>query len=547
VRRLGVLLLLLVVPGLLAAPVPASEVVERTNEWTWSETFFPSADGTSLHADVFLPAWAQPGDRFPVIVSVGPYFGSSSGSPTLRFADLMDDGRIFERGYAYVQVDSRGYGGSAGCYDMGGPGEQADAKAAVEWAASQPWSTGKVGMWGKSYDAWTQVMALAQDPDGLAAVVIQAPLIELYRGVYENGVSYTAGWRIVGATYLLYDVQPNNPQNNDTQETINYLQGKTVAGPCYASHLAMPQVPFHELPYYAERDLIVAASDTDVPVLWSHGFNDVNTKPNNFLPIWERLTSPKRAWFGQWAHDRGNEDHLVGRDGFMDEAMAFFAEHLLGEAAADLPAIEIQDGEGVWRTEQAWPPADAIPHRIPVIPGSYPDASGNSAANPTRGTWTFTHPAPHDLRFSGPYEVAVQVETQLPLANMVSLLYDVAPDGTARLIQRGAQLIRPSGSSPVRFDSYPQDWILRAGHRLGLQLSAADATHFFPTYTQQTVTITSGSFSVPFLRVERIPDLEGGPARAMNNVPQVTLSSSLIEANEVDTPFPPTVPASAGG
>ena len=41
------------------------------------------------------------------------------------------------------KVDLRGFGGSSGCLDWAGPGEQADVKAAVEWAASQPWSTGQ--------------------------------------------------------------------------------------------------------------------------------------------------------------------------------------------------------------------------------------------------------------------------------------------------------------------------------------------------------------------------------------------------------------------
>ena len=102
------------------------------------------------HADVFLPAWAEDGDRLPVIVSVGPYFATNTlgqSGPPLRFEDMMEEGRPFERGFAYVQVDSRGYGGSAGCYDMGGRGERMDVKAAVEWAAAQPWSTGRVGMW----------------------------------------------------------------------------------------------------------------------------------------------------------------------------------------------------------------------------------------------------------------------------------------------------------------------------------------------------------------------------------------------------------------
>jgi uncharacterized protein len=536
VRRLGVLLIALFLPGLLAAPTAAHEAGARTNEWTWSETFLPSADGTSLHADVFLPKWAAEGDRFPVIVSVGPYFGSANGQPTLRFSDLMNDGRIFERGYAYVQVDSRGYGGSGGCYDMGGDGEQADAKAAVEWAAKQPWSTGKVGMWGKSYDAWTQVMALAQDPVGLEAVVIQAPLIGIYQGVYENGVQF-GGWNTIGVTYLTYDTDYNEPQSNNQQEFVNHVTGTATGGTCYVDHNAQIQVPYSDTPYYRERDLALGASDTDVPVLWSHGFNDVNTKPNNFLPVWSELESPKRAWFGQWAHDRGNEVDKVGREGFMDEAMAFFAEHLQGQPAARLPAVEVQDGEGNWRAEEAWPPADATPHRFPVVPGTYTDVSGNSARNPSAGVWTFTQPAPYDLRFAGPYEVAVQVRTQAPNANMVSLLYDVAPDGSARLIQRGAKLI--SGSGPVAFDSMPQDWILREGHRLGLQLTAADSTLFGPVHTRQTVEVLSGSFSVPFLGHERRTDLEGGPALAMDRVPAPNIAASTIQGRTVPTAFPP--------
>ena len=149
-RRSAALLLLLLLPGLVAFVRPSNAAVEaeRTNEYVWTEEFFPSGDNTSLHADVFLPAWAEEGEKFPVIVSVGPYFATGIGQsgPTLRFEDMMEEGRPFERGFAYVQVDSRGYGGSAGCYDMGGRGERMDVKAAVEWAAAQPWSTGRVGM-----------------------------------------------------------------------------------------------------------------------------------------------------------------------------------------------------------------------------------------------------------------------------------------------------------------------------------------------------------------------------------------------------------------
>ena len=71
-----------------------------------------------------------------------------------------------ERGYTFVMVDLRGFGGSTGCLDWAGPGEQADVVNAVKWAASQPWSTGKVGMYGKSYDGVTGLIGVNHAPDG---------------------------------------------------------------------------------------------------------------------------------------------------------------------------------------------------------------------------------------------------------------------------------------------------------------------------------------------------------------------------------------------
>ena len=72
-----------------------------------------------------------------------------------------------ERGYTFVMVDLRGFGGSSGCLDWAGPGEQSDVVNAVKWAASQPWSTGKVGMYGKSYDGVTGLIGANHHPDGL--------------------------------------------------------------------------------------------------------------------------------------------------------------------------------------------------------------------------------------------------------------------------------------------------------------------------------------------------------------------------------------------
>ena len=105
-----------------------------------------------------------------------------------------------ERGYAFVMVDLRGFGGSSGCLDWGGPGEQADVVESVKWAATQPWSTGKVGMYGKSYDGVTGLIGANEQPAGLEAVVAQEPVYDMYRYLYGDGSAANSV-----ATPALYD------------------------------------------------------------------------------------------------------------------------------------------------------------------------------------------------------------------------------------------------------------------------------------------------------------------------------------------------------
>jgi putative CocE/NonD family hydrolase len=182
-----------------AAPVPAGA--------DWSEATFPSTDGVTLHADILRPMGLASDAKTPVILSIGPYFNRSgqtgpagpvedtsydpvgpSEGPSDRFLDFIEGAQLMQRGYTYVMVDLRGFGGSSGCLDWTGPGEQADVVNAVEWAASQPWSTGKVGMYGKSYDGVTGLIGVNHSPPGLEAVVAQEPVYDLYRYLYGDGI-----------------------------------------------------------------------------------------------------------------------------------------------------------------------------------------------------------------------------------------------------------------------------------------------------------------------------------------------------------------------
>src|SRR4051812_17305326 len=147
----------------------------------WSQAWIPSSDGVTLHADVLRPKGATAATKTPVVISIGPYFNHSgqtgpagpaegtqydpvgpNAGPSERFQDFVEGSGLLKKGYSFVMIDLRGFGGSNGCLDWSGPGEQADVANAVKWAASQPWSTGKVGMYGKSYDALTGLIGYAR-------------------------------------------------------------------------------------------------------------------------------------------------------------------------------------------------------------------------------------------------------------------------------------------------------------------------------------------------------------------------------------------------
>lgn len=133
----------------------------------------------------------------PVSLIVSPYLNSGGGGPFLGTPDPLRSPpftqphwpALVERGFTEVQVEPRGFGGSTGCVDFGGPDEQSDVRTAVTWAAAQPWSTGKVGIFGWSYEGGMAASAVRNPPPGLSAAMLGVPITSYYRYVQTNGVS----------------------------------------------------------------------------------------------------------------------------------------------------------------------------------------------------------------------------------------------------------------------------------------------------------------------------------------------------------------------
>jgi uncharacterized protein len=545
-----------------ALTAPAAFAADPPPGSKWTKADIPSSGGVTLHADILRPIDAQPTQKTPVILSIGPYFNHSgqvgalgpvedapydpvSGGPSDRFYDFINGAHVFERGYTWVQVDLRGFGGSNGCLDWGGPGEQSDVKAAVEWAAGQPWSTGRVGMYGKSYDAVTGLLGLLLQPKGLAAVVAQEPVYDLYRYLYSNRVRYVNSL----ATPGLYNAIAGTPGAASDELSYNVESLNDTARPgCPALNYADQQDPNHDSAYWRERTYVEKAKGKTTPLFMTQGLLENNTKPDGFADFWSNVAGPKRAWFGMWDHVRGNDRAAdgrlaMGRPTWFDEAMRFYDRYVAGKPASQAPVeqdpkVALQLNDGKWRDEAVWPPKDVVRLNTPLKSGTYSDdglnnGSGEGCPPCGLGIWTFSPPLANDAELAGTPVITVDATAQAG-ANLVADVYDVDEKGSAINLSRQAYLL--AGSGPVTFKMYDQHWKLAKGHRIGVLVTGANADWWAHSPTGQDVQVKSASISLPYVSCLRTDAqiIQGSSAIRLDTYKRVnpfTVDSDTIKAN----------------
>ncbi len=162
----------------------------------------PLRDGGSISADIFRPR--APG-RWPVIMSMGPYpkgiplrtwapdaferqpMKSGAGADDLMHWETALPDYWVPRGYVQIRCDQRGSGASAGKLDVLGPQVQRDFVEAIDWAGTQPWSNGNVGLLGDSYFAALQWLVAQHRPRHLKAIAPVQGFTDFYRDALRHG------------------------------------------------------------------------------------------------------------------------------------------------------------------------------------------------------------------------------------------------------------------------------------------------------------------------------------------------------------------------
>ena len=568
--------LLLSVGVLFVAPNSAAAAGVAYPDADWSEAWIASSDGVTLHADVLRPKGATNADKTPVVVSIGPYFNHSgqtgpagpaegtqydpvgpNAGPSERFQDFVEGSGLLRKGYSFVMVDLRGFGGSNGCLDWSGPGEQADVVNAVQWAASQPWSTGRVGMYGKSYDALTGLIGVDKRPAGLNAVVSQEPVYDDYRYLYGDGMRRENSV----ATPALYDGIAATP--GPVTDSPNYNVNSLNNPACLALNFnAQANDDNHDSDFWKLRNLIPGAAGSKVPLLLTQGLTENNTVSDGLQQYLANHSGYERAWLGPWDHVRGNETDdtgrlKMGRAGWFDEVMRHYDRFLKGIAPTiGDPPIAVQTNDGKWRSEAQWPPADRSDYSTALRAGSYNDNAQSyptgSSDDPTAtsGVWTISKPLPYDLHLAGSGTMVVNVTTTLPNANLAVDVYDLDGNGTGPLITRQAHLVRTPGDSSVRLELWSADWKLAAGHRTGVRVTDNNQDWWLmASPSLQNVTVRGGTVALPFLRYRRTLTIQGDPGVQLEGYlgATVTVPADTLTASQTDFTLPPPLKNAPAG
>lgn len=180
-----------------------------------SETVFdrdieiPLRDGIRLRADVFRPNLDE---KTPALICWSPYGKGGSGAFNLRIApgrsgipesvlsgyekwEAPDPAEWVPRGYAVVNIDSRGTFDSEGDIRFFGSAEGRDGYDAVEFIGQLPWCSGSVALVGNSWLAMVQYFIAAEQPPHLKCIAPLEGCSDLYReSLCRGGIPYTPFW-----------------------------------------------------------------------------------------------------------------------------------------------------------------------------------------------------------------------------------------------------------------------------------------------------------------------------------------------------------------
>ncbi|MEZ5250194.1 MAG: CocE/NonD family hydrolase [Ilumatobacteraceae bacterium] len=524
----------------------------------------PTDDGERLAVDLFLPDEPGAQVQLATLIEALPY---RKDDVTESYASTYE--RFVDEGFAVVRVDLRGTGSSTGIATDEYPEvERTDLRSVCRWIAAQPWSSGRVGMFGTSYSGFNSLQMAAEverlGVSELGAVVAAYATDDRY----TDDVHYMGG--VLRALdlidYPLYMVS----MNALPPVPAVFGDGWRDEWRRRLEHTPAWLIEWLEHPVDAptwRRGSIRLGPDgagyermgcpTMLVVGWADGYRN-----NSFRVIeqYDRHGLPWRLLAGPWVHkapERARPGPNVDDD---VEIVAFFDEHLRGGAPREaapaqvyvrepvVPEPDLAFHPGRWVDVDRWPMPGArrlvkrcgrtgtAMHRVEGdvgwtawnscaggLPWGQPLDQRADNARSMCLDWPITEAA--DVL--GNAVVRLRVASDQPYGHVSVKLCDVAPDGTSHLIARGMLDLRHRGCWPADergevgrapVDLVPGDWLdveigveattwrLTPGHALRLAVAGTDWPNCWPAPGPVTLSIDLASIEVDLPVVDDLAD-----------------------------------------
>ena len=342
-------------------------------------------DGTITYVDVFRP---DASGQFPALLQRTPYNKSDVASRT----GTLDAIRAATNGYGVVLQDVRGRHSSDGDFYTF-VNEIDDGYDSVEWAAGQPWCTGKVGMYGVSYVGATQWLAAKARPPSLVTIAPGVTASDYHEGWAWQGGAFELGFNLSWAMGSLSSANWANLSRRlllppEQLESLIEAKDNLPAGFKFLPMQDLPDLKGSLAPYYYDwlahpeyddywRRVCIEESHTEitVPAFNFGGWYDIflggtirNYVRMREMGATEEARQGQRLTLGPWIHG-GAPTNVSGEYGFGTRASApavdlqglllrHYDHWLKGEdngVADEKPVRIFVMGENVWRLEDEWP------------------------------------------------------------------------------------------------------------------------------------------------------------------------------------------------
>ncbi|MGA5302341.1 Xaa-Pro dipeptidyl-peptidase [Nucisporomicrobium flavum] len=431
--------------------VPVYDYADAVRESVWVQTPDDAdEDGVPdrVAVDLVRPH-TGPGVKVPVIMDASPYYSccgrGNEGelkeydeNGVITKAPLFYDNYFVPRGYAFAAVDLTGTNRSTGCEDVGGPHEVAGAKAVVDWlngrapafgadgspVSAAAWTTGKVGMIGKSWDGSIANGVAATGVRGLETIVPISAISSWYDYMRYNGSLRASGY----PNYLQSVVSDRIAQCAAVTESL-------------ARDSADETGDYNA--FWRARDYRPSASKVRASVFVVHGVNDLNVTTTQFARWWDELADagvPRKIWL----HQTGHVDPFdVRRGAWVDTLHRWFDRWLQGlrNGIDREPRATVETAPGTFTDARDWPLPGTRPVTVRLGSGtaSYTDVSlteDEAVADPAAdvpGRLALRYgPLTAPLRISGSPSVRLRVRVDRPTTQLTARLVDY---GTATRVQ----------------------------------------------------------------------------------------------------------------